>query len=196
MPDKTAGTATDAKAALKAAAAAKKEAAQRKKEEAKAAKAKAKADKAAAKKAKKDADAAARARAGLPPKKGFSCCGCCCGSKVADGDMDGDGIPDHLDQDMDGDGIPDHLQDADGDGIPDHIQEEYYEKHPELEAPPPPPQSFAGLPLPKFAGEIVQSPADYLFYVAVWTDETCRLLKWTPCAILAPPKRAPRKYAS
>lgn len=39
-------------------------------------------------------------------------------------DIDGDGIPDHLDNDMDGDGIPnDQDTDADGDGTPDSEQE-------------------------------------------------------------------------
>ena len=33
-------------------------------------------------------------------------------------DEDGDGIPDYLDGDDDGDGIPDDEEDEDGDGIP------------------------------------------------------------------------------
>ena len=39
--------------------------------------------------------------------------------------VDGDGIPDHLDNDDDGDGVPDHLDDDDdNDGIPDHDEED------------------------------------------------------------------------
>ena len=39
---------------------------------------------------------------------------------LTEGDDDGDGIPDHLDNDDDNDGIPDDQDnDDDGDGIPD-----------------------------------------------------------------------------
>ncbi|CAH8850009.1 unnamed protein product [Trichobilharzia szidati] len=39
-------------------------------------------------------------------------------------DEDGDGIPDSMEGDSDGDGIPDYMEDEDGDGIPDYLEDE------------------------------------------------------------------------
>ena len=53
-------------------------------------------------------------------------------------------------------------------------------------APMPPPPSHGGFPVPMVAGQIIQI-ADGRFFVAVY-DDALASLKWTPCAIVAPPK--------
>ena len=80
--------------------------------------------------------------------------------------------------------------DADGDGIVS--QEELLEavRRQQAAAAPTP-----GLGAPSQPGQIVQSPVDLMFYVAVLDDVhvAAGSLKWTPCAIVAPP-RPIKKY--
>ena len=57
-------------------------------------------------------------------------------------------------------------------------------------APMPPPPSHGGFPVPMVAGQIIQI-ADGRFFVAVF-DDALAALKWTPCAIVAPPKPSKR----
>ena len=53
----------------------------------------------------------------------------------------------------------------------------------------PPQPTQGGMPAPLQPGEIKQSPYDLKFYVSVFDGEPAAgVLKWTACAIVAPPK--------